>query len=75
MPLSFQNTSMTSIIFHFVRSVNFYSYLKLKILLHKFIYLEEKCKKLELRGFAHLGIDFKNSLGMMPNQKRYNFCV
>ena len=47
-----------------VHSIIFYSYLKLKLLLHKSIFIEQKCKNLKLRGFVHLGKASKNSLGI-----------
>ena len=58
-------TFIMYILHHSVHSVIFYSCLKVKILLHKSISVEQKCKNLELRGFAHLGKAFKSSLCMI----------
>ena len=42
----------------------FCRHLKLKNLLHKSIFMAQKLKNLELRGFAHLLSLFKNCLGL-----------
>ena len=49
-----------------------YSCLKLKTLLQKSICIE-KSACLELRGFVHLGKDFKNCLGVIFNIQRQIF--
>ena len=59
---------------HSVPSLIFYRSLKLENSLHKSILMTQKCKILELLGFAHLGIYFKNSsgirLGMLVRRRK-----
>ena len=48
----------------FCAFIDFLQMFKVIDLVHKPILMTQKCKIIELRGFAHLGIYFKNSLGI-----------
>ena len=69
LPLLYQKIPLTKIIHHSINSLFFYSCLKLKNLLHKSIFMEQKCKNLKLRGFAHLGKAFIKKLGKKCQSK------